>query len=118
MYRIFNNEPLINVQQQYWYFEKEIWKAVATFITQQLEKNQEDPLAILEMLNDPRFDRFMLAEDGSQIQLDPATRAASVTLLGLQNQFATANPSIGRGCHKSNEIVYRRSASWITGALC
>lgn len=47
------------------------------------------------MLNDPRFDKFLNTEEGSQIQLDPATRAASVTLLGLQNQFATANPSIG-----------------------
>jgi len=70
-------------------------ESVATFITEQLEKNGEDPLAILEMLNDPKFDRFMIAEDGSQIQLDPATRAASVTLLGLQNQFASANPTVG-----------------------
>lgn len=70
-------------------------ESVATFITEQLEKNGEDPLAILEMLNDPKFDRFMIAEDGSQIQLDPATRAASVTLLGLQNQFASANPAVG-----------------------
>jgi hypothetical protein len=70
-------------------------ESVATFITEQLEKNDEDPLAVLEMLNDPKFDRFMTAEDGSQIQLDPATRAASVTLLGLQNQFASANPTVG-----------------------
>ena len=69
--------------------------SVATFITEQLEKNGEDPLAILEMLNDPKFDKFMIGPDGNQIQLDPATRAASVTLLGLQNQFASANPSIG-----------------------
>ena len=70
-------------------------ESVATFITEQLEKNGEDPLAILEMLNDPKFDKFMIGPDGNQIQLDPATRAASVTLLGLQNQFASANTSIG-----------------------
>ncbi len=91
--RLFNKTP-DQLQQQYGISEGDM-ESVATFITQQLEKNQEDPLAILEMLNDPRFDRFMTAEDGSQIQLDPATRAASITLLGLQNQFATANPSIG-----------------------
>ena len=74
-------------------------ESVATFITEQLEKNGEDPLAILEMLNDPKFDRFMYTKgpDGEerQIVLDPATRAASVTLLGLQNQFASANPTVG-----------------------
>lgn len=95
--RIFNKTP-DQLQQQYGISEGDM-ESVATFITQQLEKNQEDPLAILEMLNDPRFDRFMYAKgpDGEerQIVLDPATRAASVTLLGLQNQFATANPSIG-----------------------
>jgi len=31
-------------------------ESVAAFITEQLEKNGEDPLAILEMLNDPKFD--------------------------------------------------------------
>jgi hypothetical protein len=91
--RIFNKTP-DELQQRYGISEGDM-ETVATFITQQLEKNQEDPLAILETLNDPRFDRFLTAEDGSQIQLDPATRAASVTLLGLQNQFASANPSIG-----------------------
>ena len=74
-------------------------ESVATFITEQLEKNGEDPLAILEMLNDPKFDRFMYTKgpngEERQIVLDPATRAASVTLLGLQNQFASANPAVG-----------------------
>ncbi len=95
--RILNKNP-DELMKQYGISEGDM-ESVATFITQQLEKNQEDPLAILEMLNDPRFDRFMYTKgpDGEerQIVLDPATRAASVTLLGLQNQFATANPSIG-----------------------
>jgi hypothetical protein len=95
--RIFNKTP-DQLQQQYGISEGDM-ESVATFITQQLEKNQENPLAILETLNDPRFDRFMYTKgpDGEerQIVLDPATRAASVTLLGLQNQFASANPSIG-----------------------
>ena len=69
--------------------------SVSSFITDQLEKNGEDPLALLEMLNDPKFDRLLTDESGAQIELDPATRAASITLLGLQNQFASVNPAVG-----------------------
>ena len=69
---------------------------VGNFILEQLEKNGEDPDAVLAALNDPQFDQFLIAPDGpnagKRVELDPATRAASVTLLSLQNQFIDANP--------------------------
>ena len=65
---------------------------VGNFILDQLEKNGEDPEAIIAALNDPKFDKFMVDESGRQVELDPATKAASVTLLSLQNQFIGANP--------------------------
>jgi hypothetical protein len=68
------------------------FKNVATFITEQLEKNGEDPLALLEALNDPRFDKFLFDANNKRVELDPATRSASVTLLALQNQFGQLNP--------------------------
>tara|TARA_E500000305_G_scaffold111202_1_gene121966 strand:- start:1041 stop:4862 length:3822 start_codon:yes stop_codon:yes gene_type:complete len=65
---------------------------VGNFIIDQLEKNGENPEAIIAALNDPKFDKFLVDESGRQIELDPATKAASVTLLSLQNQFIGANP--------------------------
>ena len=65
---------------------------VGNFIIDQLERNGEDPEALIAALNDPKFDKFLVDDKGRQIDLDPATKAASVTLLSLQNQFIGANP--------------------------
>ena len=95
VYNIFNkfrgNEPLDDMQLKYGISEKEI-KTAGNFITEQLEKNGENPEEILKILNDPSFNKWLVDADGNQIELDPATRAASVTLLSLQNQFIDAAP--------------------------
>ncbi len=79
------------LMRQYNISEKEL-DDVGNFIIDQLERNGEDPEALIKALNDPKFDKFMLDEKGNEIELDPATKAASVTLLSLQNQFIGARP--------------------------
>ena len=66
------------------------------FIIEQLEKNNENPAELYKLINDPSFDKFLIDEDGNKIQLDAATRAASITLLALQNKFLTASPEFGK----------------------
>ena len=86
---------------------------VQDFILEQLEKNGEDPEAILNALNDEKFDKFLFDEDGRAVQLDTATKAASVTLLALQNQFMGSNPqdfgSSARERMKSGVDALRRA---------
>jgi hypothetical protein len=95
VYNIFNkfrgNAPLDEMQLKYGISKEEI-KTAGNFITEQLEKNGENPAEILNILNDPSFNKWLVDADGNQIELDPATRAASVTLLALQNQFIDASP--------------------------
>jgi len=95
VYNIFNklrgNEPLDDMQAKYGISKEEL-RTAGNFITEQLEKNGENPDEILKILNDPSFNKWLVDENGNQIELDPATRAASVTLLSLQNQFIDASP--------------------------
>jgi hypothetical protein len=95
VYNLFNKlrgkAPLDDMQLRYGISEGEL-KTAGNFITEQLEKNGENPKAILEILNDPSFSKWLVDKDGNKIDLDPATRAASVTLLSLQNQFIDAAP--------------------------
>ena len=95
VYNVFNklrgNESLDDMQLKYGISKDEI-RTAGNFITEQLEKNGENPEEILKILNDPSFNKWLVDENGNQIELDPATRAASVTLLSLQNQFIDAAP--------------------------
>ena len=95
VYNIFNKirgrESLDEMQLKYGISQEEI-RTAGNFITEQLEKNGENPEEILRILNDPSFNKWLVDENGNQIELDPATRAASITLLSLQNQFIDAAP--------------------------
>tara|TARA_R110000803_G_scaffold192075_1_gene254822 strand:+ start:642 stop:4775 length:4134 start_codon:yes stop_codon:yes gene_type:complete len=80
-----------DLQARYGISEEEV-RTAGNFITEQLEKNGENPEELLRILNDPSFNKWLVDDAGNQIELDPATRAASVTLLSLQNQFIDAAP--------------------------
>ena len=70
------------------------------FIIEQLEKNNENPAELFKLINDPEFDKWLVGPDGNKIQLDPATRSASITLLSLQNQFLDANTGLNKDAGK------------------
>ena len=63
------------------------------FILEQLEKNNEKPEELYKLINDPSFEKWLVDPEGNKIQLDAATRSASITLLALQNQFIKAAPN-------------------------
>ena len=65
-------------------------------ILEQLERNGENPAELYKLINDPAFDKWLVDENGDKIKLDAATRAASVTLLALQNRFLTESPEFGK----------------------
>jgi hypothetical protein len=81
--------PVDDIEKKYGITKAEMGSA-GNFILEQLEKNGENPQEILKILNDPTFNRWLVDESGNRIELDAATKAASVTLLSLQNQFIDA----------------------------
>ena len=91
--RLRGKAPLDDMQRKYGISKNEL-NSAGNFITEQLEKNGENPEEILKILNDPSFNKWLVDENGNRIELDPATRAASVTLLSLQNQFIDAAPGV------------------------
>ena len=89
--KMIGEAPTTDLQQKYGLSEDELTTA-GNFIIEQLEKNQENPQALYDLINDSQFDKWLTDETGKKIELDPATRSASITLLALQNQFIDAAP--------------------------
>ena len=92
LYKKVWGQEVSETQRKYGLSDAEL-KDAGNFIIEQLEKNQENPQALYDLINDAQFDKWLVDEAGNKIQLDPATRAASVTLLALQNQFIDAAPN-------------------------
>lgn len=117
LYNLFNKvrgkSTQTDLQLQYGLSEDEL-KTAGNFIIEQLEKNAEDPNEILKVLNDPSFNRWLVDEDGVEIELDAATKAASVTLLALQHQFMDAAPG---GAQQGSKATMTDAVSALRRAL-
>jgi len=101
LYQRLSGDTAATIEAQYNLTEGDMISS-GNFILDQLEKNRESPDEILKSLNDASFNRFLVDEDGNQIELDAATRSASVTLLALQHQFMDAGPeAAASGAKKS-----------------
>jgi hypothetical protein len=92
LFKKFTGTADVTDLQARWGLSEEQLRTAGNFIIEQLEKNGENPAELLRILNDPSFNKWLVDEAGNKIELDPATRTASVTLLALQNQFIDAAP--------------------------
>ena len=101
LYQRMTGDAATTIEAQYGLTEGDMVSS-GNFILDQLEKNRENPDEILRSLNDSSFNRFLVDEDGNQIELDAATRSASVTLLALQHQFMDAGPGGAAGGAKES----------------